>query len=192
MNFKRTITIVLLGILALLMIRSVQAADVVAQGAKAVTETAVTEPGFFASLASTLGGYATSVVDYAEGKSSITINPVTVTRRTLSFVKDHPWIIIGTTIASVYGYSKYATWYNRHASLLSQLNKLIAQDLGHQGTRNQKQVTNIANEYRTPYGFKHARLITNVNSFYNGNTKFSNDVYTTIKNICENKIESLL
>lgn len=196
MNFKRIITIFLLGTIAFLTIRSVKASPTATEAGKAVatTVTKVQEeitknPGIFAALASTLGGYATSAVDYAEKKSNFTFNPVTAAKNTYSCIKNHPEAT-GTAaaiLASLFIYNRYSTWYNKHATALTELGRLIHQDYNNSPNNSARAIA-YAKNYRTWYGFKNQTLINAVNDFYNTQPTRSKENYDIIIGICGNNL----
>jgi predicted negative regulator of RcsB-dependent stress response len=176
MNFKRTITIALLGILALLMIRSVQAADVVASTSTELAKTTVKQTGeTITEIAKNISWF-----DWAEQKTMF--SPMTLVKKIQDLYNAYPMPTVAGGLLGTGALLGYCLWRDRNQDHLSKLIGYIEMDFATTGGKKCQQaaIEIVDNDYRTSFGTRDETLRTLVHNFYSTGANRSN-CYEKIK-----------
>lgn len=180
MNFKKIVTLVLLGILALLMIRSVQAADVVPSAGTELAKTAIKQ------TKETVTEIAKNIswLDWAEEKT--TFSPVTLIKKAWPLCKDHPVPAVATGFVATIGLVSYWLWRDKYQGHLKDLMGYINED--HRTTNGHKHETTVLDilkdKYRTSFMCRDTNLQRWVNIFYGNSVGNKENCYIKIDAAC--------
>lgn len=210
MSLKKIALIFFLGVVAALSIRSLQADPIPADAVQPALEiTIIARQPVLETLKNAvkynggaalefLGKQASNAFNYLEGKSNfqvsgVKVNPLTLTKNTCAFVNNHREAVATAAVilGSIYVYTEYKNWYNKHATSLTELGGIIQRNYKEQKA-SAIDINNAmahANQYRNWCGRKNTKLITTINNFYVHAPTLSYDKYKTIMALCGQNIE---